>query len=394
MKTIVGLMSGTSVDAIDAVIMQFSGRTRLKWKLIASRSMPWPTTARAAILDACKSDYPLSQLTVLNYALGEYFGHAVCELCDHAGIPLAAIDAVASHGQTIWHQPAPVPSAGLIARGTMQIGEASVIAQITGCTVISDFRTGDLAAGGQGAPLVPWWDWRIMTHRRQTRIIQNIGGIANATFLPASGSLGQVVAFDTGPGNMVIDQLMTIMSGGQRLYDDDGAFAAQGVVHRDLLKVLLEHPFFAQRPPRSTGRELFGSEYAIRLTFEAKKRGMSDEDLIATVTELTAVSIADSYRRWLPITEGEIAVILGGGGARNGYLVERLKSLLPAYIVSTHDAFSIPSDYREAMAFALLGYERLNGQCSNVPTATGARLPVSLGKVTLPPDGTYRRAAV
>ncbi len=394
MKTVVGLMSGTSVDGIDGVIMQFSGNAIVRWKLLGSKCLRWPDEARAAILDACRSDYPVSLVTVLNYALGEYFGEAVCQLCNEFDVPLSAIDAIASHGQTIWHQPTALPSAGTMSRGTLQLGEAGVIARITGRPVISDFRAGDMAVGGQGAPLVPWWDWRIMRHRTETRVIQNIGGIANLTYLPAGRDVDQVMAFDTGPGNMVIDQLMALLTDGKQTYDEGGSFAARGTVQLELLTTLLMHPFFGQPPPRSTGREMFGADYAANVLSTARTRGISEQDLMATVTELTVESIAGCYENLLPAAAHGATVILSGGGVRNGYMVDRLRKRLPHNRVTTHEEWSIPDDFREAMAFALLGYERLMNRCSNVPAATGANLRVSLGKVTLPPETPTNREAV
>lgn len=373
------------MDAIDGVIMQFSGQKNLRWQLIGCLSFPWPSAVRTAILDACRLDYPVQQLTLLNHRLGQCFAHAVIELCTACRYPLDAVDAIACHGQTIWHQPTPMMCAEEPARGTLQIGEPSVIASITGRKVLSDFRAADMAVGGQGAPLVPWWDWRVMSSTREARIIQNIGGIANATYLPVNGNVCDVIAFDTGPGNMVIDWLMASITGGEKHFDAGGEFAATGQVDDRLLRELLEQRFFALAPPRSTGREDFGAEFATGVLNTAKRRHVRNEDLVATVTELTAVSIAEAYRRWLPSAALEGTVVLGGGGVRNGYLVNRLQLQLMGTSIKTHADFGIPDDFREAMAFALLGYERLLHRCSNVPRATGASRAVCLGKSTLPP---------
>ncbi len=385
MKTVIGLMSGTSVDAIDCVIMQFSGQKNLRWQLIGCLNYPWQPVVRTAILDACRPDYPVQQLTLLNFRLGQCFAQAVLELCTATGYPVDEVDAIACHGQTVWHQPTAMMCAEELARGTVQIGEPAVIASMTGRVVLSDFRAADMAVGGQGAPLVPWWDWRVMSSTRESRIVQNIGGIANATYLPQRGNVNNVIAFDTGPGNMVIDWLMASMTGGATNFDDGGTFASTGRVNNLLLSELLEHPFFSLPPPRSTGRESFGAEFARRVLHTAKLRRMCDKDIVATVTELTAVSIADAYRKWLPNSAMEGTVVLGGGGVRNAYLVDRLQLQLAGTSIKTHSHFGIPDDFREAMAFALLGYERLLHRCSNVMCATGASRPVCLGKSTLPP---------
>src|SRR5690348_1171245 len=248
---IIGLMSGTSADGIDAALVEIDGEPgQYAWTLRAFVCVPWPPALRTAILDACRADAPIQAVIALNTRLGEAFADAAQAVADSVGVPLAEVDAVASHGQTVWHQPTPFPIGDGAAAGTMQIGEPAVIAARTECVVISDFRAADMALGGQGAPLVPFADFALFASPTETRAVQNLGGIANVTFLPAGGTLADVRAFDTGPGNMVLDALTARLTHGEHAFDADGAMAARGSVHRPLLETFLAHPFFAAPPPK------------------------------------------------------------------------------------------------------------------------------------------------
>ncbi len=389
---IMGLMSGTSVDGIDAALVDFEGITnadgteRLEWRLRHFTCVAWPAAMRQAILDACRPDAPLQTITALNYAVGEAFADAARQAARAADIPLGDVDCIASHGQTIWHQPVPFAVGGAMARGTLQIGEPSVIAARTGCRVVADFRHGDMALGGQGAPLVPYADYMLLRSETEPRIMQNIGGIANLTFLPPRGRLEDVIAFDTGPGNMLLDALVSRITGGRLQYDINGALAAQGTVCESLLNEFMRDPYFAQLPPKSTGREQFGQAYADRFYQAAQSQGCNDADCLATATLLTARSIAQAYRNCLPPHDmSDTVVIVGGGGASNPTLMRMLASEAAPARVTTHAEYGLPDDAKEAVAFALLAFETLRGRPSNVPSATGASGRALLGKIVPPP---------
>jgi anhydro-N-acetylmuramic acid kinase len=388
---IIGLMSGTSADGIDAALVEIERpQGRWRWALRAFVCVPWSPPLRAAILDLCRADAPLREVVIWNYRLGEAFAEAARAVAEAAALPLEQVDAIASHGQTIWHQPEPVLADGVAVGGTLQIGEPAVIAARTGCRVVADFRAGDMAVGGQGAPLVPFVDHALFASATETRATQNLGGIANVTFLPAGGGLEAVRAFDTGPGNLLLDALTRRLTAGAQEYDRDGALAARGTVCQSLLAEFLAHPFFALSPPKSTGRELFGEAFAAQFHQKAAKQGCSPEGTLATATALTAETIARAYRDWLwPIAPIQ-TVILGGGGAHNRTLVRMLEARLRPARLRTHAEFGLPDDAKEAVAFALLAYETLQGRPSNVPAATGARAPAILGKIVLPPETVYR----
>jgi len=399
---IVGLMSGTSVDGIDAALVELSGMPRdgtLRWSVRAYVCVPWELELRQAILSACAPDTGVQHITALNYRLGESFAEAAQKVVELAGLTFSDIDAIASHGQTVWHQPTPYDIAGVGVTGTLQIGEPAVIAARTGCLVISDFRAADIAVGGQGAPLVPFADYALFHSPDETRAVQNIGGIANVTLLPAGGTLGDVIAFDTGPGNMLIDALTAHLTDGTQTFDRNGALAAAGRIDQKILSDFLDDPYFRLPPPKSTGREQFGTAYADRFLTAARSANLSVADTLATATALTAGSIVSAYQNFLlapssfsSLTSGGAiqTVILGGGGVWNKTLVEMLAVRLAPARVTDHQEFGIDSDAKEAVAFALLAYETLHGRPSNVPSATGANSPAILGKITLPPRNTQK----
>jgi anhydro-N-acetylmuramic acid kinase len=383
---VIGLMSGTSVDGIDAALVEFmEAEGALSWSLHGFACLPWQPELRQLILDCCRPDAPVKLVTALNFRLGIEFAAAAAEVAAMAGVSLRDVDAIASHGQTLWHQPTPVPMAGMPASGTLQVGEPSVIAERTGCLVIADFRCADMAQGGQGAPLVPYADFRLLASPIETRAVQNLGGIANVTLLSAGGSLDDVLAFDTGPGNLLLDALATHLTAGKQNYDSAGALAAHGSVCQSMLADCLEHAYFAAPPPKTTGREMFGADYAAWFRMRAAIAGCSPEDTLTTATALTAESIARAYRMWLWPRGKVDSVILGGGGVHNRTLVRMLEERLAPARLTTHVELGLPDDAKEAIAFALLGYSTLLGQTSNVPSATGARGPAVLGKIVLPP---------
>ena len=374
---VAGLMSGTSADGVDAAVVDVTGQ---RVDLVAFDVLAYRPALRRAVLALCRPDSArLEDICHYNHVLGEVFAEALVQLCRSSGVALDSIDLIGSHGQTIFHQPQGRRHRGKTVRSTLQIGEPSVIAQRTGITTVADFRPRDMAAGGQGAPLVPYADFMLFRDRRRSRAVQNIGGIANVTLLPRRSRLEDVMAFDTGPGNMVIDGVMRILTAGKRHYDRNGALAAKGRIDETLLSELLRHPFLRRRPPKSTGREEFGQAYCHALCRRARKRRLSDSDTVATATALTAASIAGAYHRFLPEMPDEM--VLAGGGAHNTTLVRMLRDRLGDITMRCTDAFRISVDAREAVAFALLAVAAIRGIANNVPSATGATEPVILGKI-------------
>ena len=367
---VAGLMSGTSADGIDVAIVDISP-SRLD--VVAFETIAFaPTTRRDIFRLFLPKTSSVDLICRMNFSLGEAFADAVIQTCRKSRVPLKTLDLIGSHGQTIYHLPA--------GRGgsTLQIGESCVIAERTGVPVVADFRTRDMAAGGQGAPLVPYADWVLFSHPQHSRAVQNIGGIANVTYLKAGGTIGDVLAFDIGPGNMIIDRLAQLASNGRFKYDKDGCFAGRGKINAEMLEQLMRQSYFRRRPPKTTGRELFGAQVADQLWRKAAKAKISKHDLLATATAFTSRSIADAYRRFL----GDVdEMILCGGGARNPVLVDMLRRELPGARVSAMDAHGINADAKEAISFAILAYQSWHGRCGNVPSATGARHGVVLGKI-------------
>ena len=374
---VVGLMSGTSADGVDAAVVEISSR---KVSLLAFDTFAYPAALRRQILGLCRPESArLDDICHYNFVLGEVFADAVIKLCSKSGISLKTIDLIGSHGQTIYHQPGGRRYGRRIIRSTLQIGEPSVIAQRTGVTTVADFRPRDMAAGGEGAPLVPYADYILFKHDKLTRAVQNIGGIANVTFLPAGCMQGDIIAFDTGPGNMVIDSIVRFITGGRKRFDARGKLAAQGSIDKPLLGEMLLHPFLRRRPPKSTGREEFGAAFAEQIYRRAGNERLAYADVVATVTALTAKSIAEAYRRFLPAMPDEI--ILCGGGSHNRTLAGMLREELPEIKMLSTDDFGISVDAKEAVSFAILAWATIKGKMNNVPAATGAEKPVVLGKI-------------
>jgi len=374
---VAGLMSGTSADGVDVVVADIGPQGV---QVVAFDSFPYPKAVRKLVFELF--DLQAARVEAVchaNFLLGEVFAEAVLRLCREQGVKLASLDLIGSHGQTVCHLPQGKKFGGRLIRSTLQIGEPCVIAERTGLTTVADFRPRDVAAGGEGAPLVPYTDWLLFADKRKTRCVQNIGGIANVTFLPAGGGVDRVLAFDTGPGNMIIDRLAWLATGGKKNFDKNGVMAAWGRVDAKLLVGLLRHRYFARRPPKSTGREMFGVEYSTTLFEAAKAAGLETPDILATATAFTARTIAEAYRRFLPGRPDE--VILCGGGARNPTLVEMIRSELPTARVGAMDEWGINADAKEAISFALLARETIRGAAGNVPAATGARRRVVLGKI-------------
>lgn len=407
-RRIVGLMSGTSVDGVDAALVRVSGSGRATRVAVDGFvTHPFPAGLRERVLAVSHGDGNAEAVSRLAWDLGRLFADAAEAVLAASGVPAYQLDAVASHGQTVSHT---APHA------TLQIGEASVIARRLGVPVLSDFRAADLAAGGQGAPLVPYADWCLLTHPTKARAVQNIGGIGNVTFLPADAVGSEVIGFDTGPGNMLIDRAAAWATNDALTYDRDGLLAADGCIDFTLLESLLEHPFLHHQPPKSAGREEFGDAFweqigdrwrrmnhgadgdtraaFLRSPFGGEalrfsEKGIASDplparraDLAATLTAFTALSIADAYGRFLPRMPDE--VIVGGGGARNPTLMRLLAEKLHPIPVLTHEEVGMNSDSKEAVAFAVLANDTLLGNPSNLPSVTGADRPAVLGKITPP----------
>jgi anhydro-N-acetylmuramic acid kinase len=379
-RRVIGLMSGTSVDGIDAAAVEIAGvGDDIAPRLVAFASVPFDPAVREAVLAAFGAGSNAAALTALHAALGLIFADAVVEARAAAGWTRGMVDAIGSHGQTIWHQPDPVEIGGMFVSATLQLGDPATIAERTGAPVVSDFRARDMAAGGQGAPLVPLVDWLLYRDAAHARALQNIGGIGNMTWLPAGGDVESVVAFDTGPGNMVIDAAAAILTAGTARFDEDGRMALAGTVSGAALELLLSHPYLSQPPPKSTGREVFGVEYTQRVVAEMQAGGLGWEDIMATLTAFTAESIARAYRDFLPGTPAE--VIVGGGGARNPALTAEIRRRLDVPLVTNED-LGWNGDAKEAVAFAILADRTMQGLYGNVPAATGAARRVVLGSVT------------
>jgi anhydro-N-acetylmuramic acid kinase len=365
-------MSGTSADGVSVAIADI-GPKRIR--VLAFETFPYAEELRRRIFALFRPETGnVADVCHVNFVLGEVFADAVLRLARKRRIALRSIDLIGSHGQTIHHIPR-----GRSLRSTLQIGEPSVIAERTGITTVADFRPRDIAAGGEGAPLVPYADYVLFADRRRSRAIQNIGGIANVTWLPAGGRIEDVLAFDTGPGNMMIDRVASRASRGRSAYDAGGRLAAKGTVNEALLAELMRHPFLRRRPPKSTGREEFGVQFTDRVYARARRRLIAPLDILATVTAFTARSIARAYRRFLPGPVDE--VILCGGGAHNRTLVAMLrKELHPSHVLPM-DRLGIGVDAKEAVSFAILAAATIRGIPSNVPGATGAGRRVVLGKI-------------
>ena len=370
---VVGLMSGTSLDGISAAVVRFQDGDggRITSDLLAYEVLPYTTAQRERLTRALSSGTP-DEYCRVNFDLGEWLASAAVQVMAASGVARSDIAAIASHGQTVWHVPG---------HSTWQTGESAVIAERTGCPVVSDFRVRDVAAGGQGAPLVPIADAMLFSSPDTWRALQNIGGIGNVTIVPPAGDVTGVRAFDTGPGVVVIDGVTRLLDPSLR-FDEDGALARQGRPVGGVVEHALRDPYFAAPPPKSTGREFFDAAYIRRFveSCRAGRAGVSTADVIATAVELTARSIADSFQRFVPEPVAELLV--SGGGARNPALFDAITSALAPLRVTRFEDVFFDGEAKEAVAFALLGWLHLTGRPGNVPRATGAKGPRVLGKWT------------
>lgn len=381
---VLGMMSGTSVDGMDVVSVLISGAPpNLSARLEAHHHAAFPAYLRERILHAA-SGGPITtaDLSELSFLLGEQYARTALDACKRWRIRAKDVALIGSHGQTIFHLGSAARFAGkLRTPSTLQIGDISVIAQRTGITTVGDFRPADMAAGGQGAPLVPFVDYLLYRDERLGRAALNIGGIANVSVIPAAARPTDVFAFDTGPGNMIVDALVNRITRGKQTFDRDAKIALSGRTIPDLLARLMREPYLRKRPPKSAGREQFGQPYLRDLLAWGKQHRAAPADLVRTATMFTSLSIADAFRRFLVPRAKVDELIVTGGGARNPLMIAQLAAALPGIEIVSADRFGVPVEAKEAFAFAVLAYETFHRRPDNLPSATGAERPVVLGKI-------------
>ena len=381
---VLGMMSGTSADGIDVALVRISGAPpSLSIKFEGHHHLRFPARVRDAILRLANGGATTpAEISQLNFLMGEEFGAAAVAACKRWRVPLRQIGLIGSHGQTIFHQGVPARFLGTRkVASTLQIGEPSIIAARTGITTIGDFRPGDMAAGGQGAPLVPFVDYLLYRERKVGRVALNIGGIANVTVIPMAARPEDVFAFDTGPGNMIVDALVERITRRRMSFDKNARIALRGKVIRPLLETMLRSSYLRLPPPKTAGREQFGLEYADELIRWAKKRRERTEDLVRTATIFTALSIADAFRRFIFSRVRVNEVIVAGGGTKNPLLMAQLRAALPGIEIVPSARFGVPAEAKEALAFAVLAYEAFHGRANNLPSATGATRAAIMGKL-------------
>ena len=377
-RLVVGIMSGTSADGIDAVLTRITGcGLSTKVEQLGFYFQPFDVATRQAILNLCGGESGgTREVCLLSTHLGRLYAEAVRHLLQKTGTE--KVDLIGCHGQTVYHIPEEMPYLNTTIRGTLQIGDPSYLAEEFGCPVVSDFRIRDMAAGGLGAPLVPYTEFLLYRSESEDVALQNIGGIGNVTLLRAGCALDDVVAFDTGPGNMVMDALVSRMTEGRMAYDDGGRLAASGNVIPELLEWMLKDPYLSRQPPKTTGREYYGTNYVEKLLSLGNYPLV---DVLTTATAFTAESIVLSLRRFARRLPSRLVV--AGGGSRNPTLLRFLQQALPEVTVQTQEDLGLDSDAKEAVAFAILANEALFASCNNAPSATGAKHPVVMGRISL-----------
>ena len=386
---IIGLMSGTSLDGVDATLVRIPVGSDDNVSLLYHYYLPYSHAMRDKISRVCREDTAtISDIVDVHFGLSTWYAKAVNTLLEKSGYAPESIDAISMHGQTVWHSPIPKPFPGPDGEfgitGTLQLGNPLVLRELTHIPVVSDFRSADMAVGGEGAPLAPYSDYMMFGSTEKGRIIQNIGGIGNATVLPAENGQRDIFAFDTGPGNMIIDELVSIYTDNKQLYDDKGEIAKAGVVNEMIINHCMQDAYFKKRPPKSTGREVYGKDFARTFLAMCTENNLSLVDAIATATAFTAETICQSYKDFILPFYQISEVLVCGGGALNLTLLKMIGQRLPEGIeVSTTSAFGIPDQGREAMAFAIIAHQSLLGKSGNLPQVTGARVPVILGTITL-----------
>jgi anhydro-N-acetylmuramic acid kinase len=385
---VLGMMSGTSADGIDVALARIGGAPpRLRAQLLAHAALKFPPAIRNEILRVAEQQsISAGQLSQLNFRLGEIFAEAALAACRKFRVSPGRVALIGSHGQTIFHQGRPTKYFGRATASTLQIGEPSIIAARTGITTVGDFRPADMAAGGQGAPLVPYADYLLYRHPAMGRVSLNLGGIANITVIPAAAKPSEVFAFDTGPANMVIDALVAHFTKGRQRFDEDAVRATQGRRIAPIVDELLHDAYLKVPPPKSTGREYYGREYTKRLIAMGHRYHAKPNDLIRAATIFTALSIVDALNRFVLPQHKIRQLIVSGGGAKNPLILGQIAAALPGMEVLPSSRLGVPEDAKEAFAFALLAYETLHHRPSNIPGATGARHPAILGKICYAPQ--------
>jgi anhydro-N-acetylmuramic acid kinase len=380
---VLGLMSGTSADGIDVALARISGAPpRVKVQLLNHTAVKFPAQVRAEILRVAEQrPITAGELSQLNFRLGQLFADAAKTACKRFRVAISSVDLIGSHGQTIFHQGVAANYLGASTSSTLQIGEAAVIAARTGVTTVADFRPADMAVGGQGAPLVPYADYLLYSDRKLGRASLNLGGIANVTVIPADAARERVFAFDTGPANMLIDALVAHFTGDRKKFDDGARMALAGRAIPALLDELMRDPYLKLKPPKSTGREYYGADYAKRLLTLGRRYGAKPDDLIRCVTIFTALSVVDAVNRFVTTKTRLNQLIVSGGGARNPLIMAQLAAALPGVEVLPSSRLGVPEEGKEAFAFALLAYETFHQRAGNVFSATGAIGPAVLGKI-------------
>jgi anhydro-N-acetylmuramic acid kinase len=378
-KLALGIMSGTSADGIDVALVRFSGRAPTLENFAA---FPFRSRVREAILKLGEGRAVTTrEISQLNFLLGEIFADAALAACKKFRVPPSRIVVIGSHGQTVFHQGLASQFHGRRVASTLQIGDPSVIAVRTGITTVGDFRPADMAAGGQGAPLVPFVDFLLYRHARVGRVALNVGGIANVSVIPAGATSDDVFAFDTGPGNMVIDALVRHFTRGRKTFDRNAEIAAKGMLLPGLLQTLLRDKYFSSVPPKTAGREQYGEKYVRSLLAHREARRANPEDVVRTATILTALSIVDAFHRFIILRAKVSELIVAGGGAHNPILMAQIESGLNGIRIRAAEELGVPGDAKEAFAFAVLAYQTLHKRPANVSGATGAKKAVVLGKV-------------
>lgn len=380
-----GMMSGTSADGIEAAIVRISGAPpAILAKVESHHHVPFGPHVREQILRLANGGTTTTaEISRLDFVLGEEFARAAIAASQSSGIGLEKISLIGSHGQTVFHQGAPARLVGAWrVASTLQIGEPSVIAERTGVPTIANFRPSDVAAGGHGAPIVPFVDYLLYRDPERGRVALNIGGIANVTAIPAGASPEGVFAFDTGPGNMIVDALIQGMTRGRARYDRGAKTALSGRTVPELLSRMMREPYLRKRPPKTAGREQFGQIYVERLLEWGRKHHASPADLVRTATVFTSLSIADAFRRLILPRATIHELIVSGGGAKNPLMMAQLAASVPGIEIIQSSRLGVATEAKEAFAFAILAYEAYHGRPNNLPSATGARHPVVMGKLT------------
>jgi anhydro-N-acetylmuramic acid kinase len=380
---VIGLMSGTSVDGIDAALIEVNGReTDLHVKLLAGETFAYPQELRDKILAVCAGEaLSLAELAILDDAIATQFAAAASQIASQ----YSSVELIGSHGQTVYHRPPILEKTATKLGYSLQIGRGELIAHLTQIKTVSNFRAADIALGGEGAPLVPKIDACLLSHPTKTRAVQNLGGIGNVAYLPPNQLPNweqQVCGWDTGPANALLDLAVARLTNGKQTYDNNGEWAAEGTPEQELVTKWLKQDFFQQSPPKSTGRELFGQDYLEKCWQDLDQAQLNDSDRLATLTELTVASIVHSYRQFLSTIPEQ--VLLCGGGSRNLYLRQRLQAELTSAQIMTTDEVGIDGKFKEAIAFAVLAYWRIHSIAGNLPQVTGAKRPTLLGDVHIP----------